>query len=67
MSDLTPTHEFPGIRIALHSPYDEPFADYVCGSCGATNQATGTENVKALVERWNDNHGPAHRRNGGRT
>ncbi|MFI6941992.1 hypothetical protein ACIBI4_22200 [Streptomyces sp. NPDC050418] len=60
MSDLTPTHEFPGIRIGLHAPDDEPFADYVCGGCGATNQATGTENVTALVRHWELNHGPAH-------
>ncbi|WP_327663302.1 MULTISPECIES: hypothetical protein [unclassified Streptomyces] len=64
MSDLTPTHDFPGIRIALHSPEDEPFADYACGGCGATNQATGTEEVKALVQRWEENHGSAHGKNG---
>lgn len=64
MADLTPTHDFPGIRIGLHSVHSEPFADYVCGSCGATNEATGVDGVKALVERWNDNHGPAHARKG---
>lgn len=66
MSDLTPTHDFPGIRIGQHSAYSEPFADYACGGCGATNQATGTDNVKALVQHYTDNHGPAHSKEGKR-
>ncbi|WP_329119685.1 hypothetical protein [Streptomyces sp. NBC_01465] len=65
MADLTPTHDFPGLRISNLNSRSAPSADYVCGGCGADGQATGDKDVKALVDHYTDNHGPAHR-NGGR-
>ncbi|MFJ3528479.1 MULTISPECIES: hypothetical protein [unclassified Streptomyces] len=65
MADLTPTWDFPGIRIGKHSQRADSFADFVC-RCGESGQATGDDNVKALVADYSANHGPAHRKEGRR-
>ncbi|WP_046506437.1 hypothetical protein [Streptomyces odonnellii] len=65
MADLTPTWDFPGIRIGNSSQHSEPHADYVC-RCGEYGKASGTDDVKALVEDYTANHGPAHRTERGR-
>ncbi|MEV5775663.1 hypothetical protein AB0L49_31255 [Streptomyces antimycoticus] len=64
MADLTPTPDFPGIRIADGQQTGTPFADYVC-RCGASDRATGTNDVTDLVADYTANHGPAHRRERG--
>ncbi|MFF3661687.1 hypothetical protein [Streptomyces olivochromogenes] len=64
-SDLTPTEESPGLRVRGGTQYTRSQGDYVCGGCGAEDHANGDNDVKALVEDYGTNHGPAHRRNGG--
>ncbi|MEU6276590.1 hypothetical protein ABZ871_29885 [Streptomyces populi] len=63
-ADLTPTEEKPGLRVRGGTKYTRSQGDYVCGGCGAEDHANGDNDVKALVEDYTDNHGPAHR--GGR-
>ncbi|MFH9226604.1 hypothetical protein [Streptomyces lydicus] len=53
MADLTPTPDFPGIRIAKASSYEDGYADYAC-RCGQSATATGDDNAKALVEEYTD-------------
>lgn len=62
MAELTPTPDFPGIRIGQEGPYGDAYADYAC-RCGHSAHATGA-NVSALVQDYTDNHGPAHRNEG---
>ncbi|MFJ4532253.1 hypothetical protein [Streptomyces nigrescens] len=63
MADLTPTPDFPGIRIGKPDAYEDAYADYAC-RCGQSANATGDGNVKDLVQDYTDNHGPAHRNEG---
>ncbi|MEV0093370.1 hypothetical protein [Streptomyces sp. NPDC050738] len=79
MSDLTPTLDFPGLHIVaapIYRGHDDsarwsthtdgaPSASYVCGGCGQSDEAAGSDNVKALVDDYTAHHGPAHR--GGRS
>lgn len=65
LADLTPTEESPGLRVRGGTKYTRSQGDYVCGGCGAEDHANGDNDVKALVEDYGTNHGPAHRRNGG--
>lgn len=53
MADLTPTPDFPGIRIGKASSYGDAYADYAC-RCGQSATATGGGNVEALVEEYTD-------------
>ncbi|MFF4462356.1 hypothetical protein ACFY13_22815 [Streptomyces mirabilis] len=64
-ADLTPTEESPGLRVRGGTKYTRSQGDYVCGGCGAEDHANGDNDVKALVNDYSTNHGPAHR-NGGR-
>ncbi|OQQ18358.1 hypothetical protein B0675_15610 [Streptomyces sp. M41(2017)] len=61
---LNPTPESPGLRVRGGTQHTRSQGDYVCGGCGAEDHANGDNDVKALVEDYTDNHGPAHR--GGR-
>ncbi|GHI07248.1 hypothetical protein AQI88_21295 [Streptomyces cellostaticus] len=63
-ADLYPTEDKPGLRVRGGTKYSSSQGDYVCGGCGAEDHANGDNNVKALVQDYADNHGPAHR--GGR-
>ncbi|MCX5283313.1 hypothetical protein [Streptomyces sp. NBC_00198] len=63
-SYLNPTPESPGLRVRGGTQHTRSQGDYVCGGCGAEDHANGDTDVKALVEDYTDNHGPAHR--GGR-
>ncbi|MFF4558593.1 hypothetical protein [Streptomyces sp. NPDC001422] len=63
-SYLNPTLESPGLRVRGGTQHTRSQGDYVCGGCGAEDHANGDKDVKALVEDYTDNHGPAHR--GGR-
>ncbi|MFJ5270609.1 hypothetical protein [Streptomyces sp. NPDC088358] len=63
-SNLAPTEECPGLRVRGGTQYTRSQGDYVCGGCGAKDHANGDNDVKALVEDYTGNHGPAHR--GGR-
>ncbi|MCX5132187.1 hypothetical protein OOK06_08785 [Streptomyces sp. NBC_00340] len=63
-SYLNPTPESPGLRVRGGTQHTRSQGDYVCGGCGAEDHANGDSDVKALVEDYTDNHGPAHR--GGR-
>lgn len=63
-SYLNPTPESPGLRVRGGSQHTRSQGDYVCGGCDAEDHANGDNDVKALVEDYTDNHGPAHR--GGR-
>lgn len=63
-SYLNPTPESPGLRVRGGNQHTRSQGDYVCGGCGAEDHANGDNDVKALVEDYTDNHGPAHR--GGR-
>ncbi|WP_329128154.1 hypothetical protein OG727_18180 [Streptomyces caniferus] len=63
MSDLTPTPNFPGIRIGQEGPYGAAYADYAC-RCGQSASTTAGGSVAALVQDYTDNHGPAHRKEG---
>ncbi|MER5898492.1 hypothetical protein [Streptomyces sp. NPDC001876] len=65
MADLTPTWDAPGIHVSEPSPHTAATADYVC-RCGEYGTAKGDSNVKALVEDYTANHGPAHRNRGAR-
>ncbi|MFI6543360.1 hypothetical protein ACIBO9_08945 [Streptomyces prunicolor] len=64
-ADLRPTEDSPGLRVKVGTQYTRSQGDYVCGGCGAEDHANGNTDVKALVEDYTANHGPAHR-NGGR-
>ncbi|MEU5975216.1 hypothetical protein [Streptomyces sp. NPDC047315] len=59
MSDLTPTPDRPGLHIAAPTRTTPATASAVC-HCGASAKASGDNHVKALVDGWNANHGPAH-------
>ncbi|MBW8800734.1 MAG: hypothetical protein JF597_46390 [Streptomyces sp.] len=61
-SDLRPTEDFPGLRVRGGTKYTSSQADYLCGGCGAEDHANGNDDVKALVQDYTDNHGPAHRK-----
>ncbi|MEU9329508.1 hypothetical protein AB0D91_37905 [Streptomyces canus] len=61
MADLTPTPERPGLHISKPSPYEPATASAVC-HCGASATAAGDDQVKALVDGYTANHGPAHSR-----
>ncbi|MFK4103637.1 hypothetical protein ACI2L1_26865 [Streptomyces sp. NPDC019531] len=63
-ASLTPTEDSPGLRVKGATKYSGSQGDYVCGGCGAEDHANGDTDVKALVQDYTDNHGPAHR--GGR-
>ncbi|MFF4312307.1 hypothetical protein [Streptomyces sp. NPDC001507] len=39
-----------------------PTGSYTCGTCGDSDTARGASRVRALVQDWTDNHGPAHRK-----
>jgi hypothetical protein len=65
VTDLTPPPQSPGLHVSKPSPSTPATASAVC-HCGATATATGDDQVKALVEGYTANHGPAHR-NGGRS
>ncbi|MEU0784712.1 hypothetical protein ABZ341_24450 [Streptomyces sp. NPDC006173] len=60
-SYLNPTPESPGLRVRGGTQHTRSQGDYVCGGCGAEDHANGDNDVKALVEDYTDNHGPAHR------
>ncbi|MGW3407954.1 hypothetical protein [Streptomyces sp. NPDC000888] len=64
-ADLMPTEDSPGLRVKGGNQYSRSQGDYRCGGCGAEDHANGDTDVKALVDDYTDNHGPAHR-NGGR-
>ncbi|MGW1557307.1 hypothetical protein ACWCQ1_12440 [Streptomyces sp. NPDC002144] len=61
MADLTPTPERPGLHVSKPSPNAPATASAVC-HCGASATAKGDAQVKALVEGYTANHGPAHNR-----
>ncbi|MEU6094275.1 hypothetical protein [Streptomyces sp. NPDC047079] len=61
MDDLTPTPDRPGLHVSKPSPSDPAQASAVC-RCGAQATATGDAQVRALVEGYTANHGPAHGR-----
>jgi hypothetical protein len=63
MSDLTPTPDRPGLHVSKPSPSTPAMASAVC-HCGARATATGDTQVKALVDGYTANHGPAHTRGG---
>ncbi|MFM9368396.1 hypothetical protein [Streptomyces sp. Da 82-17] len=63
MSDLTPTPDRPGLHVSKPSPSAPATASAVC-HCGATATANGDSQVKALVDGWTANHGPAHNQTG---
>ncbi|MEW1776167.1 hypothetical protein [Streptomyces sp. NPDC086777] len=78
MADLTPTSDRPGLHVSaepIYRKHDDPArwwnttastptGSYTCGTCGDSDTARGASRVRALVQDWTDNHGPAHR--GGR-
>ncbi|MFF4208669.1 hypothetical protein ACFYZE_04680 [Streptomyces sp. NPDC001796] len=59
MADLTPSSDRPGLHVSKPSPSAPARASAVC-HCGATATATGDTQVRALVESYTANHGPAH-------
>lgn len=59
VTDLTPSPDRPGLHVTKTSPASPAQASAVC-HCGATANATGDDQVRALVEGWNTHHGPAH-------
>ncbi|GGJ15266.1 hypothetical protein [Streptomyces brasiliensis] len=61
MADLTPTPDRPGLHVSKPSPSAPATASAVC-HCGASATATGDTQVRALVEGWSADHGPAHGR-----
>lgn len=63
VADLTPTPDRPGLHISKPSPNAPATGSAVC-HCGATATATGDTAVRALVDGWTANHGPAHNRTG---
>ncbi|MFI0225080.1 hypothetical protein [Streptomyces lydicus] len=63
MADLTPTPDRPGLHVSKPSPSATPTASAVC-HCGARATATGDSQVKALVDGYTVNHGPAHAEGG---
>ncbi|MFC4503211.1 MULTISPECIES: hypothetical protein [Streptomyces] len=63
---LYPTESSPGLRVRGGTQYTSSQGDYVCGGCGAEDHANGDNAVKALVDDYTDNHGPAHRNGGNR-
>lgn len=58
--DLTPTPEFPGLRVRAGTPSTAARGDYVC-HCGAANRARGQRAVQALVDEYTQ-HQQAHRK-----
>ncbi|MEU8725671.1 hypothetical protein [Streptomyces antimycoticus] len=65
MADLTPTSNTPGLHVSKPSPSAPAQGSAVC-HCGASATATGDAQVRALVEGYTANHGPAHRKEGRR-
>ncbi|MCX5559048.1 hypothetical protein [Streptomyces sp. NBC_00038] len=65
-ADLMPTEDSPGLRVKGGTQYSRSQGDYRCGGCGAEDHANGDNDVKALVDDYTGNQGPAHRRNEGR-
>ncbi|MFI6695935.1 hypothetical protein ACIBLA_30145 [Streptomyces sp. NPDC050433] len=65
MSDLTPSPGSPGLHVSKPSPSAPAHASAVC-HCGASATATGDTQVRALVEGYTANHGPAHDKGRGR-
>ncbi|MGW1361480.1 hypothetical protein ACWCQP_29160 [Streptomyces chartreusis] len=63
MADLTPTQDRPGLHVSKPSPSAPATASAVC-HCGARAAATGDAQVKALVDGYTANHGPAHAKGG---
>ncbi|MFI9769443.1 hypothetical protein ACIHJG_21605 [Streptomyces sp. NPDC052415] len=63
MADLTPTPDRPGLHVSKPSPAAPATASAVC-HCGASATASGDDQVRALVEGYTANHGPAHNRQG---
>ncbi|MFI1762428.1 hypothetical protein ACH41H_10325 [Streptomyces sp. NPDC020800] len=61
-ADLYPTEDKPGLRVRGGTQHSSAQGDYVCGGCGAEDHANGDTSVKALVEDYTNNHGPAHTR-----
>lgn len=61
-ASLTPTEDSPGLRVKGSTKYSNSQGDYVCGGCGAEDHANGDKDVKALVDDYTANHGPAHKR-----
>ncbi|MFJ6130844.1 hypothetical protein ACIQKE_37895 [Streptomyces griseoviridis] len=59
MSNLTPTHDRPGLHVSKPSPSTPATATAVC-HCGESATATGDAQVKTLVDGYTANHGPAH-------
>ncbi|MGW0993638.1 hypothetical protein ACWD5V_10045 [Streptomyces sp. NPDC002523] len=76
MADLTPDEKTPGLHVSAEPIYrrhddparwwnsngSTPSAAYHCGTCGGSDTASGASNVSDLVDDYNANHGPAHRR-----
>lgn len=65
MANLTPTPDSPGLHVSKPSPSTPARGSAVC-HCGASASATGDTEVRALVEGYTANHGPAHRNGGTR-
>ncbi|MBV7697594.1 hypothetical protein [Streptomyces sp. TRM70350] len=63
MADLTPTPDRPGLHVSKPSPSAPPTATAVC-HCGASASARGDAQVRALVDGYTANHGPAHAKQG---
>ncbi|MFC3577569.1 hypothetical protein ACFOZ0_30770 [Streptomyces yaanensis] len=63
MADLIPTPDSPGLHVSKPSPTTPATASAVC-HCGARATATGDTQVKALVDGYTANHGPAHAKGG---
>lgn len=61
VADLHPTPDKPGLHISKPGPNTPATGSAVC-HCGASATANGDQQVKALVEGWDANHGPAHGR-----
>lgn len=59
MANLTPTPDSPGLHVSKPSPSTPARGSAVC-HCGASASATGDTEVRALVEGYTANHGPAH-------
>nr|WP_307819137.1 hypothetical protein [Streptomyces sabulosicollis] len=65
MANLTPTPNTPGLHVSKPSPSAPARGSAVC-HCGASATATGDAQVRALVEGYTANHGPAHNKEQGR-
>ncbi|MFD9207380.1 hypothetical protein ACFVZM_14035 [Streptomyces sioyaensis] len=63
MTDLTPDPDRPGLHVSKPSPSTPATGSAVC-HCGARDTATGDAQVRAMVARWEANHGSAHGKGG---